>query len=61
MLRRTTQDGQVTVESSTKRGSLEKVKSLSRVRLSAAPWTLAYLRTSLLSPWDFPGKSTGVG
>ena len=30
-----------------------KVKSLSRVRLFAAPW--------LLHPWDFPGKSTGVG
>ena len=28
-----------------------KVKSLSHVRLLATPWT----------PWDFPGKSTGVG
>ena len=33
-----------------------KVKSLSRVRLLATPWT-----TRLLHPWDFPGKSTGVG
>ena len=31
-----------------------KVKSLSRVRLLATP-------TRLLSPWDFPGKNTGVG
>ena len=29
------------------------MKSLSRVRLLATPW--------LLRPWDFPGKSTGVG
>ena len=35
-----------------------KVKSLSRVQLFAAPWTAAY---KLLHPWDFPGKSTGVG
>ena len=35
-----------------------KVKSLSRVRLFATPWTAAY---RLLRPWDFPGKSTGVG
>ena len=35
-----------------------KVKSLSRVRPSATPWTAAY---QLLRPWDFPGKSTGVG
>ena len=35
-----------------------KVKSLSRVRLLATPWTEP---TSLLHPWDFPGKSTGVG
>ena len=32
-----------------------KVKSLSRVRLFATPWT-----TRLLCPWDFPGNSTGV-
>ena len=32
-----------------------KVKFLSRVRLLATPWTAAY------HPWDFPGKSTGVG
>ena len=33
------------------------VKVLSRVRLFATPWTVAWL----LHPWDFPGKSTGVG
>ena len=37
---------------------LVKVKSLSRVRLFATPWTVAYY---VLSPWDFPGKITGVG
>ena len=35
-----------------------KVKLLSRVWLLATPWTAAY---RLLHPWDFPGKSTGVG
>ena len=35
-----------------------KVKSLSRVRLLATPWTTAH---QALRPWDFPGKSTGVG
>ena len=35
-----------------------KVKSLSRVWPSVTPWTAA---TRLLCPWDFPGKSTGVG
>jgi len=35
-----------------------KVKSLSHVQLLAIPWTAAYW---LLHPWDFPGKSTGVG
>ena len=35
-----------------------KVKSLSRVRLLAAPWTTAQ---QALRPWDFPGKNTGVG
>ena len=35
-----------------------KVKLLSRVRLFKTPWTTA---TRLLHPWDFPGKSTGVG
>ena len=35
-----------------------KVKSLSHVRLLATPWTQP---TRLLHPWDFPGKSTGVG
>ena len=34
-----------------------KVKSLSRVRLLASPWTAAY---QALPPWEFPGKSTGV-
>ena len=34
-----------------------KVKSLSRARLLATPWTGAY---HLLRPGDFPGKSTGV-
>ena len=34
------------------------MKSLSRVRLFATPWTIA---CRLLRPWDFPGKSTGVG
>ena len=35
-----------------------KVKSLSRVRLPATPWMQP---TRLPHPWDFPGKSTGVG
>ena len=35
-----------------------KVKSLSRVQLLVTPWTAP---TRLLRPWDFPGKSTGVG
>ena len=35
-----------------------KVKSFSCVWLLAIPWTAAY---QLLHPWDFPGKSTGVG
>ena len=35
-----------------------KVKSLSRVRLLATPWTTAH---QALCPWDSPGKSTGVG
>ena len=35
-----------------------KVKSLSRVRLLVTPWTAAH---QALCPWDFPGKSTGVG
>ena len=35
-----------------------KAKSLSPVRLLATPWTAAY---RLLRPWDFPGKSTGLG
>ena len=35
-----------------------KVKSLSRVWLLATPWTAAH---QALRPWDFPGKSTGVG
>ena len=36
-----------------------KVKSLSCVRLLVTPWTIQ--PTRLLCPWDFPGKSTGVG
>ena len=35
------------------------VKSLSRARLFATPWTVAC--TKLLCPWDFQDKSTGVG
>ena len=35
-----------------------KVKSLSCVRLLATPWTTA---NQALCPWDFPGKSAGVG
>ena len=35
-----------------------KVKSLSGVWLLATPWTTAH---QALHPWDFPGKSTGVG
>ena len=35
-----------------------KVKSLSLVRPSATPWTAAH---QALRPWDFLGKSTGVG
>ena len=35
-----------------------KVKSLSCVRLLATPWTAAYQAPP---PWDFSGKSTGVG
>ena len=35
-----------------------KVKSLSHVQLSVTPWTAAY---QALHPWEFPGKSTGVG
>ena len=38
--------------------SLVKVNSLSRVQLLATPWTTAH---QALHPWDFPGKSTGVG
>ena len=34
------------------------VKSLSCVQLFATPWTVAH---QALHPWDFPGKSTGVG
>ena len=33
-----------------------KGKSLSCVQPSVTPWTVAYQ-----APWDFPGKSTGVG
>ena len=34
------------------------MKSLSRDRLLATPWTAAYQAPP---PWDFPGKSAGVG
>ena len=37
-----------------------QVKSLSRVQLFATPWH-GLQPTRLLRPWDFPGKSTGVG
>ena len=37
-----------------------KVKSLSRALLLVTPWTGAYQEPTLLAPWDFPGKSTGV-
>ena len=36
-----------------------EVKSLTRVWLSATPWTVACTR--LLRPWDFLDKSAGVG
>ena len=36
-----------------------KVKSLSRVRLFATPWTADY--QAFPHPWDSPGKNTGVG
>ena len=35
------------------------IESLSRARLFVTPWTVAC--TKLLRPWDFQGKSTGVG
>ena len=35
------------------------MKSLGRVQLSATLWTIACTR--LLHPWDFLGKSTGMG
>ena len=35
-----------------------KGKSLSPVQPFATPWTVAY---QAFCPWDFPGKSTGVG
>ena len=38
-----------------------KVKWLSRVQLFATPWTVASVHGSSIHPWDFPGKSTGVG
>ena len=41
------------------RSKWSKVKSLSRVQLFATPWTVACTR--VLRPWDFLGKSTGVG
>ena len=42
--------------------TFDEVKLLSCVRLFAAPWTVAFQAPpELLCPWDFPGKSTGVG
>ena len=38
-----------------------KVKSLSRVRLFASSRPHGLQPTRLLHPWDFPGKSTGMG
>ena len=38
--------------------SESEVKSLSHVRLLATPWTAAYQTPR---PWDFRGRSTGVG
>ena len=38
---------------------LSEVKSLSCARLFVTPWIVAC--TKLLRPWDFQGKSTGVG
>ena len=38
-----------------------KVKSLSRVRLLVSSQPHGLQPTRLLHPWDFPGKSTGVG
>ena len=35
----------------------DQVKSLSRVRLFVTTWTVAYG----IHPWDFPGKSIGMG
>ena len=35
-----------------------KMELLSRVLLFVIPWTAAH---QLLHPWNFPGKSTGVG
>ena len=35
-----------------------QVKSLSRIQLLVTPWIAAYQGPP---PWDFPGKSTGVG
>ena len=35
-----------------------KVKSVCRARLLVTPWTAAHQAPP---PWDFPGKSTGVG
>ena len=39
--------------------NMYEVKLLSRVWLFATPWAVACTR--LLRPWDFLGKSTGVG
>ena len=39
-------------------GAMVLAHMLSRVQLSAIPWTVAH---SLLCPWNSPGKNTGVG
>ena len=43
---------------SSPRTPINEVKSLSRVRLFATPWTVAF---GLVCPWDSPGNNTGVG
>ena len=48
----------VAISFSNARKKKVKVKLLSRVRLLATPWTTTH---QALHPWDFPGKSTGVG
>ena len=42
-----------------RRSAVDQVESLSHARLFATPWIVACIK--LLRPWDFQGKSTGVG